>query len=98
MVRVYFENILYMESLKDYVKVVTLRKTVITKQQLNYFEAILNPSDFIRIHRSYIIAINKIDSYNLSGIDIGNQELPIGRKYKDSVIEVLDNLNKVENN
>ncbi|MBU8893878.1 MAG: LytTR family DNA-binding domain-containing protein [Bacteroidales bacterium] len=98
MVRVYFDNILYLESLKDYVKVVTIRKTVITKQQLNYFEAILNPSDFIRIHRSYIIAINKIDSYNLSGIDIGKQELPIGRKYKDSVIEVLDNLNKVEGN
>lgn len=96
MVRVYFKNILYLESLKDYVKVVTSCKTVITKQQLSYFEEILNPADFMRIHRSFIIAINKIDSYSLSGIDIGNQELPIGRKFKDSVIKVLDNLNKVE--
>jgi DNA-binding LytR/AlgR family response regulator len=96
MVRVYFKNILYLESLKDYVKIVTSCKTVITKQQLSYFEEILNPSEFMRIHRSFIIAINKIDSYSLSGIDIGDQELPIGRKYKEDVIKVLDNLNKVE--
>ena len=98
MVRVYFKNILYLESLKDYVKVVTSCKTVITKQQLSYFEEIMHPSEFIRIHRSFIIAIKKIDSYSLSGIDIGNQELPIGRKYKEAVIKVLNNLNKVENN
>ncbi len=98
MVRVYFKNILYLESLKDYVRVVTTCKTVITKQQLSYFEEILHPSEFMRIHRSFIIAIKKIDSYNLSGIDIGDQELPIGRKYKEEVIKVLDNLNKVENN
>ncbi len=97
MVRVYFKNILYLESLKDYVKVVTSCKTVITKQQLSYFEEILHPSEFMRIHRSFIISIKKIDSYSLSGIDIGNQELPIGRKYKEDVIKVLDNLNKVEN-
>ena len=96
MVRVYFKNILYLESLKDYVKIVTSCKTVITKQQLSYFEEILQPSEFMRIHRSFIIAINKIDSYSLSGIDIGDQELPIGRKYKEDVIKVLDNLNKVE--
>ena len=96
MVRVYFKNILYLESLKDYVKIVTSCKTVITKQQLRYFEEILQPSEFMRIHRSFIIAINKIDSYSLSGIDIGDQELPIGRKYKEDVIKVLDNLNKVE--
>ena len=97
MVRVYFKNILYLESLKDYVKVVTSCKTVITKQQLSYFEEIMHPAEFMRIHRSFIIAIKKIDSYNLSGIDIGNQEIPIGRKYKEAVIKVLDNLNKVEN-
>jgi len=98
MVRVYFKNILYLESLKDYVKVVTSCKTVITKQQLSYFEEILHPSEFMRIHRSFIISIKKIDSYSLSGIDIGDQELPIGRKYKEDVIKVLDNLNKVESN
>lgn len=96
MVKVYFKNILYLESVKDYVKLVTLRKTVITKQLLSYFEKVLNPKEFLRVHRSFIVAINKIDAYSLSSIDIKNTEIPIGRKYKDITIEVLDSLNKLE--
>ncbi|MEA2107259.1 MAG: LytTR family DNA-binding domain-containing protein [Bacteroidota bacterium] len=96
MVKVYLKNILYLESIKDYVKVVTVCKTVVTKQPLSYFESILSASHFLRIHRSFIVAINKIDAYSLSGIDIGNTELPIGRKYKDSVIEKLDQMSKGE--
>ncbi len=98
MVKVYFKNILYFESIKDYVKVVTLCKTVITKQQLSYFESSLNNSKFLRIHRSFIVATDKIDAYSLSGIDIGDTELPIGRKYKETVIEALGNLNNIKNN
>ncbi|MGC9375998.1 MAG: LytR/AlgR family response regulator transcription factor [Bacteroidales bacterium] len=96
MVKVYLKNILYLESIKDYVKVVTVSKTVVTKQPLSYFESILSASHFLRIHRSFIVAIHKIDAYSLSGIDIGNIELPIGRKYKDSVIEKLDQMSKGE--
>ncbi len=98
MVKVYFKNILYFESIKDYVKVVTLCKTVITKQQLSYFESSLNNNKFLRIHRSFIVATGKIDAYSLSGIDIGDTELPIGRKYKETVIEALENLNNIKNN
>lgn len=96
MVRVYFKNILYLESLKDYVKVVTSCKTVLTKQLLSYFEQELDSTEFLRIHRSFIIAINKIDAYTLSSVEIGDIEIPIGRKYKETVIEVLDDLNKIE--
>ena len=98
MVKVYFKNILYFESIKDYVKVVTLCKTVITKQQLSYFESSLNNNKFLRIHRSFIVATDKIDAYSLSGIDVGDTELPIGRKYKETVIEALENLNNIKNN
>ncbi|MFC2104193.1 LytR/AlgR family response regulator transcription factor [Bacteroidota bacterium] len=98
MVKVYFKNILYLESIKDYVKVVTLCKTVTTKQQLSYFESVLDDNKFLRIHRSFIVATNKIDAYSLSGIDIGNMELPIGRKYKEIVIERLEKLNRIKNN
>lgn len=94
MVKVYFKNILYLESIKDYVKVVTLRKTVLTKQLLTFFEESLNSTDFIRIHKSYIVAINKIDAYSLSSVDLGKIEIPIGRKYKEKVIETLGKLNK----
>lgn len=96
MVKVYLKNILYLESIKDYVKVVTVCKKVITKQPLSYFESILSSTQFSRIHRSFIVAINKIDAYSLSGIDIGDKELPIGRKYKEPVINKLDQLNKAE--
>lgn len=98
MVKVYLKNILYLESIKDYVKVVSLCKTVITKQQLNYFESLLNNNNFLRIHRSFIIATDKIDAYSLSSIEIGNTELSIGRKYKETVVEVLKKFNKIGNN
>ena len=96
MVKVYLKNILYLESIKDYVRVITVCKTVVTKQPLSYFESILSPVQFLRIHRSFIVAINKIDAYSLSGIDIGNIELPIGRKYKEPVIQRLDQLSKAD--
>ncbi len=98
MVKVYLKNILYLESIKDYVKVVTSCKTVITKKQLGYFESILDNKKFLRIHRSFMVATDKIDAYSLSGIDIGSIELPIGRKFKEEVIEILENLNQVKNN
>lgn len=98
MVRVYFKNILYLESLKDYVKVVTSCKTVLTKQLLSFFENELDSKKFLRIHRSFIVALEKIDAYTLSSVEIGQIEIPIGRKYKESVIEVLDDLNKIESN
>lgn len=98
MVKVYLKNILYLESIKDYVKVVTLHKTVTTKQQLFYFETILDSQKFLRVHRSFIVSVDHIDAYSLSGIDIGNTELPIGRKYKEIVIEALENLNNLKSN
>jgi len=98
MVKVYYKNILYLESVKDYVKVVTTCKTVMTKQQLGYFESILDKTKFLRIHRSFIISSDKVDAYSLSGIDIGNTELPIGRKYKEVVLEALATLSNIKNN
>lgn len=96
MVKVYLNNILYLESIKDYVKVVTSCKTVVTKQQLGHFESTLDNKKFLRIHRSFIVATDKIDAYSLSGIDIGSIELPIGRKYKEEVIEMLESLNQIK--
>nr|MDA3779397.1 LytTR family DNA-binding domain-containing protein [Bacteroidales bacterium] len=89
MIKIKLNNILYLESIKDYVKVVTNRKVVTTKQKLNYFETLLNSSKFIRIHRSFIIAKNKIDAYSTSKIEINQTAFPIGRKYKDSVLRML---------
>ena len=76
------EEILYIESLKDYIKIVTEAKTVITKQSISSLEEMLPKECFIRIHRSFIVALNKIESYNHEVIVIAKKELPISRKYK----------------
>jgi DNA-binding LytR/AlgR family response regulator len=89
MVKVFLKDILYIESLKDYVKVKTTEKDIVTYQKISYLEEKLPDEKFIRIHRSYIIAIDKIKSFNTTTIDIGVEEIPIGRLYKNEVMKAL---------
>src|SRR5678815_6033375 len=79
MVKVFFRDILYVEGLKDYIKIVTDTKSIITKYVLSTLEEMLPANEFLRIHKSYIVAIYKIDSYNADTIHIAKHELPIGR-------------------
>lgn len=80
--RVPLNDILYIEALKDYSKVVTLKKKYITLSKLKHFVDKLPPADFIRIHRSYAIAKNKISTYNREEITIEKETLPIGKTYR----------------
>jgi len=89
MVKIFFRDILFIEALKDYIKIVTGSKTIVTKYVLSTLEEMLPASEFLRIHKSYIIAINKIESYNADSIQIAKHELPIGRLYKFDVSRVL---------
>lgn len=82
MVKVMLDEILYVESLKDYVKIITATKTVITKQSISSLEEMLPKDAFVRIHRSFIVAISKIESYNHEVIVVDKKELPISRMYK----------------
>jgi len=90
MVKVFFRDILYVEGLKDYIRIVTDNKTIVTKYVLSTFEEMLPANEFLRIHKSYIVAIYKIDSYNADTINIAKHELPIGRLYKFDVNRVLN--------
>jgi len=92
MVRIELDNIIYIESLRDYVRIVTSQKKVITHQHLSDFEAKLPTDKFMRIHRSVIVAIDKIQSFTSSLIDVGEKELPVGRNYKDQVQNKLNKL------
>jgi len=85
MVKVLFDEILYVESLKDYIKIVTTGKSIVTRQSISSLEQMLPKNAFLRIHRSYIVAINRIDSFNGETIDIAKNELPIGRFFKHEV-------------
>ena len=89
MIKVALGDILYIESLKDYIKVFTTSGSVITKQTISSIEGMLPPDMFIRIHRSYIISMSKIESYNSEMVWIAKQELPISRMYRHEVEAVL---------
>lgn len=89
MVKVFLNEILYVESLKDYIKVITVSKQIITKHAISVLEEMLPADQFLRIHRSYLVAINKIDSYTADDIQIGEKELPIGRMYHHEVSKAL---------
>ena len=89
--KILLEDILYLESLADYVKILTTNDaTIITKEKISALEEKL-ASPFIRIHRSFIINADKIDSFSADLIIINSIELPISRTYKKAVKEILVN-------
>ncbi|PKV50309.1 LytTR family two component transcriptional regulator [Aquimarina sp. MAR_2010_214] len=81
MIKIYFEDILYIKSLKDYVIVKTNHKDYVTHYNLSAITKLLPEYLFIRIHRSYTIAINKIKAIDKNCIEIDDKLLPIGRNY-----------------
>lgn len=81
-VRVDFNEILYVEGLKDYVKIVTTSGMIVTKESIGQMEKALPPVRFIRIHRSYLVARSKITAYTPAQVEIGRKVLPVGRTYR----------------
>ena len=89
MVKINFDEILYIESLSDYIKIFTKKKTIITRETISNMEAKLPNSRFLRIHRSFLVGIDKIDTYTNEFVEVANEELPISRTYKESVLQKL---------
>lgn len=87
-VKILFSDIVYIESQREYIKIVTGRNEYISKMSTHEMEALLPSGQFKRIHRSYIIAMNKIESFTAESVDVGGISLPVGRGYRD----VLENL------
>lgn len=85
-VKVLFEEILYIESVKDYIKIITEKDSHLVKQSLKSFEEILDDR-FVRTHRSYIVNFDKITAYTTQDIEIGKIEIPISESYKIGVHE-----------
>ncbi|MEM7296836.1 MAG: LytTR family DNA-binding domain-containing protein [Bacteroidota bacterium] len=86
--KVYFDDILFVESIKDYLTIHTLDGQIITKNTITNFEELL-PSVFLRVHRSFIVNLAKITAYTHQDIEIGEKEIPIGTSYKKVVIGQL---------
>ena len=89
MVKTRMADVLYIESIKDYVKVRTSDKEIVTQQKISYLEESLPGQQFLRIHRSFIVNIDKIDAYSATDVEIGKHSIPIGRNYKNDVMKVL---------
>jgi len=90
--RINFQNILYVEGLKEYVKVYTMLsdKPVLSLSSLKILEIKLSADRFMRVHRSFIVNLEKIETIDRSRIVFGNKYIPIGEQYKDKFQEFLD--------
>ena len=89
-VRIILDEILYIESDKDYVKIYTNEKMHLCRQTISSIEALINKNEFVRIHRSFIVPINKIKSYTHEFVEINKKELPIGKFYLNHFLKLVD--------
>ena len=87
-VKILFSEIVYIESQREYIKIVTTKKEYISKMSTHEIEALLPVNLFRRIHRSFIVSIKKIDSYTAEMVEVNGVSIPIGRGYRD----IIDNL------
>lgn len=83
-------TILYIESLKDYIKIHTKDNRIVSKYKISEIEKELVAKYFLRVHRSYIVNISKVTAFTQHDIEIGAVEIPIGISYKGKVFEVLN--------
>ena len=88
-VKIYLDEILYVESLKEYIRITAKDRSVLTKFQLGQIEELLAKNNFIRVHRSFIVAKEKIEAFTATDIEIAGKQIPIGRSYKELVFSLL---------
>lgn len=87
-VKILFSEIEYIESQREYIRIVTTKKVHVTKMSTHEIEELLPANEFKRIHRSFIISMSKIESYSAENVEISGVSIPVGRQYR----EVLDKL------
>ncbi|MEO0340188.1 MAG: LytTR family DNA-binding domain-containing protein [Bacteroidota bacterium] len=92
MVRIYFDEVLYIESLKEYAKIFTKEGYYVTRGQIGQMEGLFQDYRFLRIHRSYLVALDHIKAYGASAVEIAGSSIPIGRSYRTKVEAILKNL------
>ncbi len=91
-IKIILNEIRFVEGLKDYIKIFINEKFYITKSTIKHIESKLPIEQFARVHKSYIISIDKIDKIEYNHIFIGQNKIPIGMQFKDSFYEKIDSL------
>jgi DNA-binding LytR/AlgR family response regulator len=89
MQRVDYKDILYIEGMKEYLQIVTINDKILTLQNFKNIEEALPNDNFVRVHRSFIIAIDKIESVERNRIKIAEKKIPIGETYKNGFHRIL---------
>ncbi|PYF72967.1 LytR/AlgR family response regulator transcription factor [Pedobacter nutrimenti] len=90
-IKVDLNEVLYIESIKDYIKLYTINNEVVAKYKISDMEIELTGKGFLRIHRSFIVNLKNITAFNAHDIEIGKSEIPIGESYKSAVLKLLRN-------
>ncbi|RYY56592.1 MAG: response regulator transcription factor [Chitinophagaceae bacterium] len=88
-VRVYYDEILYFESKKEYIKIVTTKTSYLSKYQISEVENLVDKRAFLRLHRSFIVARDRITAFSATEVEVNGETIPIGRSYKELVMSVL---------
>jgi two-component system LytT family response regulator len=91
--KVYLRDILFIEGLKDYISIFTPQERIITLQNMKKMEDALPERHFVRVHKSYIVSLNKIDSIERSRIWIGDKIIPVGDTYREEFFKIVDGKN-----
>lgn len=91
--KIRLDDILYIEGLKDYISIFTKTERVITLQNMKKMEETLPKGSFIRVHKSYIVAVDKIESIERSRIAIAGKTIPVGDTYREAFFRMIDTKN-----
>lgn len=88
-IKIYLDDIVFIESQKEYIKIFTTTREVVTKLPLGAIDELLSKTDFLRVHRSFIVAKKKIEAFTSTDLEVAGRQVPIGRSYKELVHSVL---------
>lgn len=91
--KIYLDDILFIEGLKDYISIYTKTERIITLQSMKKIDEALPDHLFVRVHKSYIIALDKIESIERSRILIGDKVIPVGDTYRDYFFKMIEDKN-----
>ncbi|HEX6181698.1 MAG TPA: LytTR family DNA-binding domain-containing protein, partial [Chitinophagaceae bacterium] len=90
-IKILVDEVIYIESLRNHIKVVTENGNFITLLSISQIEEKLSPQHFIRIHRSFIVPVSRIKQFSQTQVTVMNTELPIGNLYRNTVLQRLNN-------
>ncbi|GAB5398468.1 MAG: LytTR family DNA-binding domain-containing protein [Aureisphaera sp.] len=93
-IQVFFKDILMVEGLGNYVKVHTVHGIITTYDRMSDMEVLLPSASFIRIHRSYIVALDKITAYGSDYVEIGSKQLSVGNTFRESFYGIISKLSQ----